>query len=292
MYWLSNSEINEFRRCKRKWAFTYYYGYQRINEPIYFTEGTLWHEVMEAYYRADIDYRADAGMGVLSNAELHQNDARIDYKKWRNLLRHYHAECESSGLDHGLAVAAVERTLSTELFDGVGLRGQVDLLFFDADRGILVLPDHKSAASFRNLEDTLLINQQVRTYALLCAETEGLETPREVMFNVVRKVDPEDGRSKPPYFTRLHSYVSDGLLAQHREEVCQTARDIMMMREFLDTQQDQPVLPPTVDQSCSWCQYNPVCQVWNDPAADPMWLLGTLFVEGDPNARYNQEQSI
>lgn len=281
MLYLSNSEIQLFKECKRKWWMSQHLGYREDPEPVYFTEGTLWHDIMEAYYL----YGYEAATKVLNYAEMEAFDDRLAYAKYRSLLRAYNEEVETTAIDQDLRVERVEHIAEMELIPGeVVLRGKIDMLVFDEALGIHVLMDHKFLKSFTYAEQTLLLNQQMRTYALLHREDNGLPAVRKALYNMVRKVDPADGRSKPPYFQRDEAYITDDVLDRHLQELRFTAHEILAMKDWLET---SDVVPPTVSAACGWCPFLPVCSLIGDEAGDWNFTLQLMFMQDDPNKRYN-----
>lgn len=284
---LTNSEIQTFKECRRKWYYNYYLGFAPAEEHVALTTGTLWHEMLEEYYNIDEpdpELRLKAAGEVLLAHQIMHNDPKIKYGMLLNMLRAYHNWIEEEGRDHNLLFSSIEQVGQIELMPGVNLRGKIDVIAEDLDLETFLLVDHKSCRDF-GIVSTLPLNQQMRTYALICREDPTIPTVTHAFYNMARKVDPDHARAQPPFFMRERIYLTDDLIDNHRAELCITAKEIRNTREALD-ETPEPVIPMTVSPACSWCSYSSPCSQQGDPHADFRWNLELNFIERDPNARY------
>ena len=170
---ISNSEIKTYHRCRRKWLLHYYLWWNKqqaedFSTPL--TLGSAVHESLEQYYLNGLDPVAYL-RGVYED-RLDEAD-RLGYfesvitavQKERDLalamvegLLEWQAE---TGVDNGMTLIGVEKTLEAPLPNGTILRGKLDQQW-RLDDGRVIFRDWKTCQSFSGLEDGFLLNEQIK----------------------------------------------------------------------------------------------------------------------------------
>src|SRR5688572_30465041 len=158
---VSNSELQTFRDCRRKWWLSYYRGLQAPEKRTgALALGTNVHASLASYYSPNGS--KGLALGVLSSiyeearqscSQLEIADVEKDAKLARIMVEGYFDWLEESGIDANLRIiepeAEIEHTLT---INGTPVRivGKRDVIGVNTDTGINTLIDHKTCASFND----------------------------------------------------------------------------------------------------------------------------------------------
>lgn len=220
MITISNTEMQTWQRCRRKWLVSYYLGYQPADEEVTGNRilGIRVHTALEGYYGYGLDPLAV--LGVLYQIEL---DASPEFEpellKERDLasamIEGYLEWAAETGADASLKVVATETDLVVPLpgVEGVQLRAKMDQVVLHEETGLLSFHDWKTAGAFER-HDVLALDPQFKFYSMMQRMASGHVTPSgEIeqlsdkpvvsggMVTTLRRVKRTD-RSKPPYYQR------------------------------------------------------------------------------------------
>lgn len=302
---ISNSELQVFKSCKRKWWMSYY---RKLQTPEKRTGalalGSRVHLALESYYRPNGNEGLALGMlqssiehdnSVLTAASEYEELAKLDKeaKLARTMVTGYFEWVSETGADSDLLILEAESEIEAEInVDGIPilLVGKRDCVGLDQRTGRKFFLDHKTCQS---LNDPLLdLNEQVLMYALLHRmNTEAVEMPSFAIWNLLRKV-LRTARATPPFYAREQIEISDHLLRNFHSRLVGTIRDLLRVRAELDNGTNHRfVCYPTPSSRCSWgCEFRQVCPMLDmDHYAEE--LLTSQYNEGDPYARYTEEKS-
>lgn len=303
---LTNSEMRDFRRCRRKWYLGYYRGLQParldFNKPL--SIGTRVHDVLAAYYQPGLarlipmDYfRA----GVEADCERHpekKSDILDEADLCEKMLEGYFEWLAESGEDADLEVIASEVEMEAPLIDGVTLLSKIDSRVKKLSDGKVLALEHKTTQSLtdpvRRLQvDTQLLTEHLVEFLHDLGSADGdAERPRAegALYNMLKKVK-RTARAKPPFFGRETVTHNVEELRNHWRHVAAIAQEILDTRAALDAGGDpHHVCYPNPVKDCTWdCDFANVCLGGLfDDGSDPEPLLAdnTEFVVGDPLERY------
>lgn len=298
---VSNSELQTFRDCRRKWWLEYY---RRLKAPEKTTGalalGTNVHSALAVYYspNGSIGLALGALNSIYDEAREAISDPNElvalekDAKLARIMVEGYFDWLEETGADANLQIiepeAEIEHTIE---IDGTPVRlvGKRDVIGVNTDTGIATLVDHKTCASFN--DPALDLNEQSRMYLLL-QRLNGSTVVQNCIWNLLRKVQ-RTARAEPPFYKREDIYVGEQELRYFFERVCGIVRDILHVREALDRgESHRSVCYPRPSRDCSWkCPYRTVCPMID---ADPHFeeFLQITYKETDPYERYEEAKGV
>lgn len=307
---ISNSEFQTYKRCKRRWYLGTYLGLAPkkalLTGPL--ALGTRIHNALEAYYKdPDVDLMDEYNRLVridnrrfLATPEAafpeNVDDFDSEAELGRIMVEGYQQWVEETNIDASIEVVGIEEILIHHLKDfdpRVHVIGKTDLKVLWAFDKTIRLFDHKSAAAsgFGDYEKYAYFSEQLMHYTLL-EQLEGDPENKVVggTYNVLKKVK-RSARAKPPFFMRIDVRFNKATMESFKIRLLGTVRDIMRTRDELDDGADHRyVAYPTqkMDWSCGTCPFFSVCNMLDD-GSDAEGMLKDNFVQIDPNARYNEE---
>lgn len=299
---LTQSELQLWLRCQRKWWLSVYRR-MRIKTVLPYGAlmlGTHVHDALAAKYGMGKDPIAVFNLiyaQLMANLPEDQESlvGRInqDHELGRIMLEGYLQWVGETGVDEGLEVIAAEQKVDVPFRPNVRLLSKLDVRVrtrFDQRRFM----DHKTAGTLN--VPTLHMEFQMRFYHLmeyLLAIEEGLDPTSGTMcdggyYNMLRKVK-RTSRANPPFYSREEFDHNVHELRVFYQHVYELSSRILQMRARLDAGEDGSVIAvPTVQPSCSWsCEWFAVCPMFDD-GSDAERFLSDLTVAHDPLERYNE----
>lgn len=297
---LSNSEIQTFKDCRRRWWLTYY---RRLQPRYKETTGALAlgsriHEALDRYYSQGIPL-------LQAHAELVEQDKLLVQDEYfgtetldkeaelgRIMLEGYLQWVEENGIDAELEMVSTEEKITASLFDGeVELQGKLDMRVRRKADGVRLFRDFKtvggSLSDFANLAP---MNEQVLTYMLLeSTKRDESERVEGGIFTMLKKVR-RTAAAKPPFYDQVEVRHNVFALRAFWKRIHGTITDLMRVRRALDDGEDHTfVAYPRPTRDCKWkCQFFAICPLFDDGSAAEQ-ALSEMFVEGDPYDYYNTE---
>lgn len=300
---ISNSEIQTFKRCRRKWYLSYYLrlGTRPENSSMagVMHLGTRVHYALEAKYGHGKDplkyeqeiYERDRLIVVDRGDERELKDFDGDHAYAQRMIEGYLQWIEEEGVDDGYEVIGAEQEVRVPSgIPGVDLRGKLDLRMRRRTDGRRVFVDHKTAGSVEL--PTLEINEQFRMYGLL--ERLLPRQPGEShafcdggIINVLKRVK-RTFQAKPPFYKRHEIRFNNQQLRTMWTRVHAVILNILEIRTALDKGTDHhAVVYPTPSGDCSWdCPFLKVCPLFDDGSRVEA-ALEQHYVTIDPYARYD-----
>lgn len=296
---ISNSEIQTYLHCKRKWWLSYYRGYQKIEVEGPLALGTRVHLALSHYYSPngtpDMAFNAYQA-SVVEDAWKALNDDKYEKEAKLGLvmLEGYFDWVAETGVDSGLEIIEAESEIEYRFQiwgQWVTLLAKRDLIGIDHNYGERrFFMDHKTCQS---LENPLLdLDPQVMTYAMI----ENLVHPEQPVnyasWNMLRKV-LRTARSNPPYYDRVQLEISKTMLRNHWNKMVGIIGDVIETRKKLDLGVDhRQACYTTVSSRCNWgCQFRQVCPLFDDDSY-PEDMLATLYTKSAPYSRYERKGEL
>lgn len=314
---VSNSEIQTWLRCKRKWWLSYGRGFGAKETAFTgaLSFGSRIHECMERRAANGEDLLAvwDELSKDILNRQLERDEQigqrddeahteiRKEYNLGRAMLEGFLDWSEETGFDENYELVAAETIIEAPSgVEGMTLRGKLDQRVRRRSDGALMFRDWKTfnSSNFANGIRTFPMAEQPRFYSLiewLSAQAEAAksgETPeltRGGVFTMMKKV-LRTGKAQPPFYDEVE--VRHNRLAResmwHRTN--KRLAEIKEAKEAVDAGGDHRYwMYPIPSQNCAWdCPFVRVCPMMDDSPQES-WeaMLRNNYAQYDPNERYS-----
>lgn len=312
---ISNSEVQTFKRCRRKWWYTYFLRLQRRHEspvgPL--ATGTRVHEALRFHYATrvpgyvqSIDAR-DALEALIVHertqlaeiVDITEDTARTfeaEADLQRIMIDGYLQWLEDTGEDANYEVIGAEVYREVNLPElPVKLIARLDARVRRLTNDTVIFMDHKTCATFDPLVRTLSTSEQMLWYILieqLIADTgESTDEPvRGAVYNMLRKVK-RTVRAKPPFYMRHSVYHNHIELRAFQMRVLGVVETILSAEARLTAGIDhRRVAYPTPTRDCAWdCTFNVICK-FTDDGSYVEEMIERFFINGDPLNYYARGQ--
>lgn len=298
---ISNSEIQTFKECRRKWWLTYYRRMRPKNKD--FTGplalGTRVHGALEAHY-------ADGVPLLVAHSQLVEIDRLLMEEAGRDttsldseadlgriMLEGYLEWSEENGIDADLDIISSEEKISVPLFGGeVELQGKLDMRVRRKSDGVRMFRDWKTVGgSLTDFANLLPMNEQNLTYMLLEMLKEGEENRSEGgIFTLFKKVK-RTAAARPPFYDQIEIRHNIFTLRSFWDRIHGTITDLMRVRKALDEGENtMSVVYPTPTRDCKWkCQFVSICTMFDDGSSAEQ-ALTEMFEEADPYEYYGPDK--
>lgn len=315
----SNSEVQTFAECRRKWWLQWYRGINtatealtgaaaighrihRALEALYVPDGQEAQdprEVLERLIAGDWTSLLEAGLFTVDLEAKFNSEANLE----RAMIAGYVEWLSETGEDATISVIASETYLEAPLLQGEDLApgtgiteaviiGKIDIrakMLSDNSRRII---DTKTTASFDELEYRLRLGDpQMLHYLLLefLTSPAGEDRCNGALFNALRKVK-RTAAAKPPFYKRITANYSDLQLLNYKTRLEGQVTDILAVETDLARGVDPlSVAWPRPSRDCSWkCQFSQVCPMFDDGSAAENFLAA-MYVVKDPLSYYQTQ---
>lgn len=305
---VSNSEVQTFKRCRRKWWLTYVRGLRSTYESPFGARatGTRGHAALAAYYRPDGEERMSPrdALEVIISTERDQLLAlpdvtdevmakfNRDVELERVIIEGYVEWLSTTGADAEYVVIGSERYLEAELPEVPNTRiiARLDARVVRRYDNARLFIDHKFVASIPGAVRLLPLNEQMQWYVLL----EELQSDRDstqrvggALYNMLRRCK-RSATAKPPFYQRVEVHHSPVNIASFRRRLVGTLVDMQLRRDELTSgeRSHQDVVYPTPTRDCLWdCPFLKICTMFDDGSRVEDAILDH-YVVGDPYSYY------
>ena len=210
---LSNSEIQTFKDCRRRWWLTYYRRMQPKSKE--FTGalalGSRIHSALDAHYANGVPL-------LQAHSDLVKRDRKILEDDWRDtstleseaelgriMLEGYLQWVEDEGIDAELEIVSTEETIIAPLFNGeVELQGKLDMRVRRKIDGVRMFRDFKTVGgSLTDFANLAPMNEQILTYMLLeSTKVDEKERSEGGIFTMLKKVK-RTASARPPFYDQI-----------------------------------------------------------------------------------------
>lgn len=299
---LSNSEIQTFKDCRRKWWLTYYRRLQPKHKDMTgaLAFGSRIHAALDAHYAQGVPL-------LQAHAELVETDKKLllegfqdtfqleqEAEMGRIMLEGYEEWVSENGIDAELEVISTEETIIAPLFNGeVELQGKLDMRVRRKADGVRMFRDFKtvggSLSDFANLAN---MNEQVLTYMLL-ESTKRDESDRSEggIFTMLKKVK-RTANARPPFYDQIEVRHNIFTMRSFWNRIHGTITDLMRVRKGLDEGGEPAYLAyPRPTRDCKWkCQFFAICPMFDDGSAAEQAISDSYEV-ADPYAYYEKTET-
>lgn len=324
VYRLSNSELQTFKRCKRKWWLGWYRELTLQTESYtgVRSTGTRVHRALAAWYVPDGEERVDPRDALervivedWTSIQLLAAEREASPERQAELAGEFSASCnleramvegyvqwlEETGADADLRIIASETPLVVDI--DVPMRdhherrpaqliGLLDTRAYRVTDGARVFVDHKTVGSLTAPVMTLPQNEQMLHYHLL--ETLGDPNFEEhcdgALYNMLRRVK-RSAKAKPPFYDRIEVRHNPYELESYRRRLVATARDVLETVDALNRGQHHlDIVYPSPTPNCTWdCDFFAICNIIDDGSTGIDDMTNALYKKNDPRDRYEKK---
>lgn len=311
---VSNSEVQTWKRCRRKWWLTYYRRLQRTYEsPVGARAiGTRVHDALRYAYLADPDKRMDPrdALEALIFADyqkLSQNlDSHGEFESTQDLIKRFQKEAdlerimiagyvtwlEETGADSELEIIGSEVYLEAEVPEvpNTLLIARLDARVRRVTDGVRLFIDHKTVGDFTQPAKTLHMDEQMLMYILIERLQADESYVAGALYNMLKK-SKRTQKATPPFFKRIEVHHNNHTLENFRERLIGTLDSIRQARFQLDSgDSHRRVVYPTPRRDCPWdCPFFDVCGMMDD-GSYAEGMIKQFFTVGDPHSYYVRGQ--
>jgi hypothetical protein len=307
---VSNSELQTFKRCRRKWWLAWFRGLALRAEPPTGVRqiGDRCHRALKGHYvpggptrpeqlldeleRLIILDRTAAGEMEPDVAKKFESEADLE----RIMLEGYVEWLATTGADADYEVIAPETYLEAHIINyvptSVAIIGKLDVRLRRRSDGAHLFMDHKTVGDLRAPTLMLPLDEQMLHYHLL----ESLnvdEGKRSVgaLYNMLKRVKRTD-RAKPPFYERVEVRHNEHELRSYRRRVQTEVIEILELEEELNGpagKHPESVAYPSPRRECTWdCDFFAVCPMFDDGSRAEA-MLAQLYTKRDPLEYYISE---
>lgn len=302
-YKVSNSEIQTFKDCRRRWYLGYYRRLKpktvKMTGPLVL--GTRVHEALDRHYTSGVDL-------LETYHELLETDKQIAEENWldvaavesegelgRIMLEGYQEWMADEGIDADLEMISTEEILSMPMMDGaVELQGKLDMRVRRKSDGVRMFRDFKTTANFADIENTAQINEQILTYMLLERSKNTPEDSRSEggIFTMLKKVK-RGASAKPPFYRQFEVRHNEFTMRNFWYQISGVIRDLMSVKTALDEGTTHHYVAwKRPSRDCTWkCPFFSVCQMMDDGSGAED-AIKELFTESDPYDYYGNGKDL
>lgn len=327
LYAISNSELQTWKRCRRKWWLAWYrrLAFQTQTFVGARSVGDRVHRALQQWYVPEgqprVDPRAALERVVVEDwtqiatlaRERNVDEDRLsalaaEFAQSTNLERAmvegYVQWLEETGADADLRIVASETALeaAVSVDVGQGVRrderefkfiGKLDVRARRTTDDARLFFDHKTVGDLKGPVVTLPQNEQMLHYMLL----EFLNTPEGetrcdgALYNMLRRTK-RTARAQPPFYDRVEVRHNKFELDSYRTRALAASADILRAIDQLnDGRLHVEVAYPSPRSDCRWdCDFFAVCNLFDDGSAGVEDMVKMLFHETDPRDRYNDQK--
>lgn len=300
-YKVSNSEIQTFQRCRRKWWLTYVEGWRPKPGPGTYIGplalGSRVHKALELYYKEGVDLLdthaalLDKDRKLLIDDGFATEKLDAEGELARIMLEGYLEWVSSEGLDADLVIIGVEQIMEHPILPGkVTLLGKIDLRIQrlrDDTRAVL---DFKTSANFEDFTTTAHMAPQLLTYMTLDhvnPESDASGTRVDGgMYRLLKKVK-RGPRAIPPFYKEMTVRHNVFTLRSFWRRLQGILTDLFDTRQALEAGEPHQFWAyPTPTRTCNWdCPFLKICPMFDDGSGVED-ALDAEYVRADPYDYY------
>lgn len=316
---IANSELQTFKRCRRKWWLAYYRRLRKaeVDPTGPLRSGTRVHAALEAYYVPEGENPSDPREVLNDVLEDDWNhyltamesqgfepppDVVKQFKKDSDLERAmvdgYMEWLEESGSDAHLEVIESEKKVQVDgstVVSSLGTNdfrtdwsiiGKLDVQMRDTTDDSIKFMDHKTARSLTEPLKTLQQSEQMLHYHLLQMFDNPEQAPTGALYNMLKKVK-RTAKATPPFYARHMIVHNEDEVISYLKHMLAIIDTILGLEEQLDRGGDpQMLVYPTVTPNCAWdCDFKTVCSMFDDGSRVET-ALEDHYTTHDPMKRY------
>jgi len=299
---LSNSELQTFKDCRRRWWLNYYRRLQPKQKDMTgaLALGTRIHAALDAHYAQGKPLLEAHSELVEKDKQLlladfrDVNDLETEAELGRIMLEGYEQWVSENGIDAELEMISTEEKIVAPLFNGaVELQGKLDMRVRRKADGVRLFRDFKTVGgSLSEFSSMAHMNEQVMTYMLLeSTKFDEKERSEGGIFTLLKKVR-RTAAAKPPFYDHIEIRHNIFTMRSFWQRIHGTIADLMRIRTALDAGENPAFhVYPRASRDCKWkCQFFAICPMFDDGSAVEQ-ALSDSYEEKDPYAYYDTDKT-
>jgi hypothetical protein len=318
---VSNSEMQTFKDCRRKWWLGWYRGMKLRggDSPLGVRAvGDRIHRAMRLYYVPDgyqplnlqealerlilDDWSKLAGPDITppSIEFTRKFDSQANLE--RAMVEGYLQWIAETGQDADLEIIAPETYVEAPLFHDqyanegdtesqyhqVKLIGKLDVRTRRRSDKVRLIMDHKTVGDLTSPVMMLNLDEQMLTYHLLefLTTEDADERCDGALYNMLRRVK-RTAAARPPFYSRVQVNHNELELHSIERRIEGTVEDMLTVESMLTQGVDHhEVAYPRPSRDCTWkCDFFPVCPMFDDGSRAEA-MLDAHYTRGDPLSYY------
>lgn len=298
---ISNSEIQTFKDCRRRWWLSYYRRLQPKTQNMTgaLALGSRIHEALDMYYSKNIPLlEAHSQLVEIDKQKLIESyrdtyDLESEAELGRIMLDGYLQWVEENGIDAELEMISTEEIIEMPLMDNsVILQGKIDMRVRRKADGVRMFRDFKTVGgSFTDFGAMAHMNEQILTYMMLeTAQNKEGERSEGGIFTMLKKVK-RSANAKPPFYDQIEVRHNVFALRSFWQRIHGTLTDMMNARKYLDEGGDHRFIAyPHPTRDCKWkCSFFSICPMFDDGSAAEA-AIEDAYEVSNPYAYYGVEE--
>ena len=296
---VSNSEIQTYKDCRRRWYFSYYRRLKPLQQNYTgaLALGTRVHGALDIHYSLGVPLlEAHSGLVAIDRELLtasfrDTSDLDSEAELGRIMLEGYGDWVEENGIDQELEMISTEEIISMPLLDGkVILQGKIDMRVRRKSDGVRMFRDFKTSASFTEFASLAHLDEQILTYMTLeTAQNAEDERSEGGIFTLLKKVK-RTAKANPPFYEQIEVRHNIYTLRAFWQRLHGTITDMLATRAALDAGGSHFFHAyPRPSRDCKWkCPFFAICPMMDDGSAAEQ-AISDMYNVGDPYDYYKQE---
>ncbi len=299
---LSNSELQTFKDCRRRWWLNYYRRLQPKQKDMTgaLALGSRIHAALDAHYAQGTPLLKAHAELVEKDKQLlladfrDVNDLETEAELGRIMLEGYEQWVGENGIDAELEMISTEEKIVAPLFNGeIELQGKLDMRVRRKADGVRLFRDFKTVGgSLSEFSSMAHMNEQVMTYMLLeSTKFDEKERSEGGIFTLLKKVR-RSAAAKPPFYDHVEIRHNIFTMRSFWQRIHGTIADLMRIRTALDAGENPAFhVYPRASRDCKWkCQFFAICPMFDDGSAVEQ-ALSDSYEEKDPYAYYDTDKT-
>lgn len=296
---VSNSEIQTFLDCRRRWYLSYVRGLKRREEKMTgpLALGSRIHLALENYYRTPGADLLDEWARLVEVDRLKlqsefrdETDFDNEAELGRIMLEGYLQWNSEEGIDSDYDITSSEERLSATLLDGkVELKGKIDQRVRRKTDGVRLVRDFKTSANFTDITKMLHMNEQFLTYMTLEAmQRDEKDRVEGGLVTLLKKVKRTTS-ARPPFYEQIEVRFNIFMLRNFWSKLHGRLTEMLNVYQALENGADHQVVAyPRPTRDCTWkCEYNAICPMFDDGSAVEA-AIEVGYKPGDPYEYYRE----
>lgn len=290
--YITNSELNCYRECKRKWWLTWYRKLKLNPEyakPSAATLGSAVHGALEALYKGE-DW--DAVLTALQD-DSEETSKQLDLA--RVMVGGYIEWLEETGADSNIEFLANEEQIEVPHPDlPVTLMGKLDARIRILEPEGFGFLDFKTVGNLSDIPALADLNDQFKHYSLLMKLRDPDSRFSGGIWRMLRKVG-RSARAKPPFYGEFTKLYNEHQLSSYDRQMRGLIVSILRDERILEGGKADPltVVPPTPHRDCNWkCEFRTVCPMFDDGSRVEEFIEDYYVTINPLEGRYEVDPSV
>lgn len=301
---ISNSEVQTFKRCRRKWWLSYICGYRKRETNFHnvCATGTRIHLALAAWYRPDEINRIDPRDALEAIIKSHRNEVSSQYgddssemtqfckniELERIMIAGYLEWLSETGIDANYTVIGSECYLEATLpeLNNICIIARLDARVLRAHDNVRLFIDHKTVSSISQVIRTVAFSEQMLWYMLLEELQSHYDSTQRVsgaLYNMLRRCK-RTSRALPPFYDRIEVHHNLIEIKSFKQRLIGTITDMNRCRDALNNDiSHHTTTYPAPTRDCTWdCSFFNICNMANDgsrfgDALEEYYLIGDPY---------------